>query len=455
MNNLEKLFNMKLTENGDLAYKSSGNSVVDLIFLAEYFAKNPNEIPINNIAELPEEARRLLCMFVRDPRYGMGHRDYGRILFNLFSIPIDDIVKSGRWDDAWAVFELCAKSVISGNVAYLAHSFYNRLKTECESGNELCKKWMPRLSSGEVSRRRAKDFCNYFNMSHKDYSKLIKANTVENTLSNGSIFDINYEHVPSLAMMKYFETFKRKDGERFQKYLDDVKAGKKNVNFATGTVYDIYRNLDRLEGNAELFFEKLPKAPMSSIVICDTSGSMMNQYDSIVKALALTYYFAKNSTYAPDMFVSFSKYPMLVKLNGRNMEEVFRNMRSTDWGMNTDLGKVFDLLMSLEGEMPEYLIILSDMEVDQGSGRSRERLMEKCKRQGIKPPRIVWWQLTDGRSRTVPELEGDNIFMSGYNGTLLRYLEAGFDNEKFIEKLLLEYEKSIGEDSLKKYLEKN
>lgn len=447
MNNLEKLFNTKLTENGDLAYKSSGNSVVDLIFLAEYFTKNPNEIPINDILALPEVARRLLCMFIRDPRFGMGYRDYGRILFEKFNADVDDVVKAGRWDDLWDYIDRYTSPFFKGNL-------YQYFKQECESGNELCKKWMPRLSSGEVSRRRAKDFCNYFNMSHKDYSKLIKANTVENTLSNGSISDIKYEHVPSLAMMKYFETFKRKDGERFQKYLDDVKAGKKNVNFATGTVYDIYRNLDRLEGNAELFFEKLPKAPMSSIVICDTSGSMFNQYDAIGKALALTYYFAKNSTYAPDMFVSFSSNPELIKLNGRNMKEVFENMKRSNWGYNTDLGKVFKLLMSLEGEMPEYLIVLTDGEFDQMSSTRKDEWKRMLEKRGQKC-KICWWCLNDGRSRTVPELEGDNIFMSGYNGTLLRYLEAGFDNEKFIEKLLLEYEKTIGEDSLKKYLEEN
>ena len=444
MNNLEKLFNTKLTENGDLAYKSSGNSVVDLVFLAEYFTKNPNEIPINDIETLPEEARRLLCMFIRDPRFGMGYRDYGRILFEKFNADVDDVVKAGRWDDLWDYIDRYQSPFFKGNL-------YQYFKRECENGNELCKKWMPRLSSGEVSRRRAKDFCNYFNMSHKEYSKLIKANTVENILSNGSVYDINYEHVPSLAMMKYFETFKRKDGERFQKYLDDVKAGKKNVNFATGTVYDIYHNLDRLEGNAELFFEKLPKVPMSSIVICDTSGSMMNQYDSIGKALALTYYFAKNSTYAPDMFISFSEHPELVKLNGRNMEEVFRNMASTDWGMNTDLGKVFDLLMNLEGEMPEYLIVLTDGEFDQMSSTRKDDWKRMLEKRGQKC-KICWWCLNDGRSRTVPEFEGDNIFMSGYNGTLLRYLESGFNNEKFIEKLLLEYEKNIGEHSLEDYL---
>lgn len=447
MNNLEKLFNTKLTENGDLAYKSSGNSVTDIIFLAEYFTKNPTEIPINDIEALPEVARRLLCMFIRDPRFGMGYRDYGRILFDKFNncLLVGDMVKAGRWDDVWYL--------IDKNPGFVAQNLYRLLKEECEKGNELCKKWMPRINSGVNSRRRAKDFCNYFGMSHKEYSKLVKAHTVENTLSNGDISDINYEHVPSLAMMKYFETFKNKDWERFSKYLEDVKAGKKNVNFATGTVYDIYRNLARIGDNAELFFEKLPKAPMSSVVICDTSGSMMNQYDSIGKALALTYYFAKNSTYAPDMFISFSGNPELIKLNGRNMEEVFRNMRGTDWGMNTDLGKVFDLLMNLEGEMPEYLIVLTDGEFDQMSSTRKDEWKRMLESRGQKC-KICWWCLNDGRSRTVPEFEGDNIFMSGYNGTLLRYLESGFDNEKFIEKLLLEYEKSIGEDSLKKYLEK-
>ena len=212
--------------------------------------------------------------------------------------------------------------------------------------------------------------------------------------------------------------------------------------------------IEQNEDNAELFFEKLPKAPMSSIVICDTSGSMYNQYDAIGKALALTYYFAKNSTYAPDMFVSFSEHPELVKLNGRNMKEVFENMSRADWGMNTNLGAVFELLMNLEGEMPEYLVVLSDQEYDSGSSTSRQKWQRILQEKGQKCT-CIWWNLNDGRSRTVPEINDGSIFMSGYNGTLLRYLEAGFDNEKFIEKLLLEYEKNIGEDSFKKLLEKN
>ena len=115
MSALEKLFNTKFTENGDLAYKSSGNGVVDLIFLAEYFTKNPNEIPINDIEALPEEARRLLCMFIRDPRYGMGYRDYGRILFNKFNIDVNDVIKAGRWDDLWDYIDRYTSPFFKGN----------------------------------------------------------------------------------------------------------------------------------------------------------------------------------------------------------------------------------------------------------------------------------------------------------------------------------------------------
>ena len=60
--------------------------------------------------------------------------------------------------------------------------------------------------------------------------------------------------------------------------------------------------------------------------------------------------------------------------------------------------------------------------------------------------KIVWWNVSNGRSKTVPETdEYGNIFMSGYNPMLLKYLESGFDGKKFLEKLLEEYRKNIAE----------
>ena len=53
----------------------------------------------------------------------------------------------------------------------------------------------------------------------------------------------------------------------------------------------------------------------------------------------------------------------------------------------------------------------------------------------------------NSRATTSPEIDSDgNIFLSGYNPMLLKFLEAGFDGKKFLAKLLDEYSKNIGKD---------
>lgn len=36
MNALEKVFNQKLTENGDKAYRSTGDNLLDILFMSAY-----------------------------------------------------------------------------------------------------------------------------------------------------------------------------------------------------------------------------------------------------------------------------------------------------------------------------------------------------------------------------------------------------------------------------------
>ena len=40
MTELEKIINTKKTENGDVSYKTTGNNLVDLLFLTSYFEKH-------------------------------------------------------------------------------------------------------------------------------------------------------------------------------------------------------------------------------------------------------------------------------------------------------------------------------------------------------------------------------------------------------------------------------
>ena len=185
---------------------------------------------------------------------------------------------------------------------------------------------------------------------------------------------------------------------------------------------------------------------------------MWNANDSIGKALAIGHYLAKCSTYAPNKVISFSSRPALITLGkelntgGRNpfakelksnslYKREIASMITGDVS-NTDFGAVMELLSNLDGDMPEYLVVLSDMEFDIGSSLSKERTMRLFKSKGYKT-RIIWWNL-NSRNTTCPEMDNDgNIFISGYSPMLLKYLQTGFDAEAFLYTLLDEYWKVL------------
>lgn len=440
MNSLEKLFNTKLTENGDVAYKSTGNNLLDILFMTEYFSKNLNEVSIGNS---PEE--QLFAMFIRDPRYGLGRRDLGRVLMRQAEVPMSKIVKAGRYDDLYKMPDIDYAKVI------------RFLWKKVKEGDELAKKWMPRFNTQDDAV--AKLFCKLLGIPQKEYRKTIKTDTVENLMSTHRDKRIKYEHVPSLALIKYYKRFAK--DPRFQEYIQQVKRGEKKLNISCTNVYDIYRNRDKVD--ADLFFDKLEKIKINCIPILDTSGSMEDGNDSIGKAMSIAYYLAKCSTYCPNQVVSFSKYPQLIKIhetvqsNSRwpyykadykfeTANKFSREINSMYTGdcTNTDFGAVIKLLSKLE-EYPEYFVVLSDMEFDMGSSMSKDKVMKLFKDKGIKT-KIIWWNFNN-RHKTVPEIdEYGNIFLSGYNPMLLKYLEAEFDGQKFLKILLEEYKKNFEKD---------
>ena len=88
MATLKQVFsNTKLTENGDIAYSSTGNHLVDILFMTEYFQNHLNEVALGN-----SDREKLFSMFVRDPRHGLGRRDLGRRLMKLAGVPLPDVL---------------------------------------------------------------------------------------------------------------------------------------------------------------------------------------------------------------------------------------------------------------------------------------------------------------------------------------------------------------------------
>lgn len=458
MNELQKILNEKLTENGDKSYKSTGDNLTDIFFMTPYFEKHLDEATIGT-----SEREKIFSMFVRDPRFGLGRRDLGRRLMAQSKVPFYDIALAGRYDDLWNI-------PTDENLNYL--------RTKLIEGDELAKKWMPRLTGKD--KKIAKALCKMWEISEKEYRALIKTDsTVEYKLSYAEqiegtplnelfkegnythplVDDINFEQVPSQAMTKYLHTFSTREDlkPRFEEYIKAVKENKAKVNTTTSDVYDGYKTANRgdwttqdveLEAREVVANKIVDNATigveMNAICIVDTSGSMgwggFNKDSLLGKAYAIAYGIAKKSTYAPNQVISFSSRPQLMTIHGETLQEKYQSMYTGDCS-NTDFGKVMELLKGLK-KYPEYLIVLSDMEFDYGSNQSKEETMKIFKKNGVET-KIIWWNLND-RNKTVPEFdEYGNIYLSGYNMQILKLLENKFDMKTYIDKILKDYMKKI------------
>ena len=441
------------TENGDFAYTGLNNPLLDILFKTDYYRVHLDELP--KLADTPKN--KLFAKFIRDPRYGVGCKNIGRELLKMVNATFEEIVMCGRGDDLWKMFE---------NDDVLFTAVLNYIKSEIDSKSEsanLLKKWMPRFATHNVvkdedGKKRKKPFtkeqihktvlarriATHWGFNKQQYNKYVKCDTTEHKLSTHRDDDIKFEQVPSLAAIKYASAFARKETtkERYKKFLEDVKSGKKEIKMATSTVYDIYKNRNKEGFDADLWFDKMEKTPLSIVPIVDTSGSMIGSDDCIGKALAIGHYLAKTSTYCPNQFITFSDRPQLVDIHGSNYNEEIENMCRADWGNSTNMGAVADLLQGLQGEMPDYIIVLSDMQWNCRSHQSVADLDAAWKAKGIKT-KIIWWNF---RCDTTPfKEESGHIFLSGYSPTLLKFLDANFDGEAFLNKLLEEYAKATNQ----------
>lgn len=449
MNKLQKLLQEKITENGDKAYKSTGDNLTDLFFMTPYFEKNLNEVTIGT-----SQKEKLFSMFVRDPRFGLGRRDLGRKLMKLSQVSASNIVKAGRYDDLWHI-------PTDENLKYLKDNL----------SEDLAKKWMPRLTGKD--KLVAKTLCKMWGISEKEYRALIKVDSTteyklsyaeqnesqnelervfeEKKYSHPLVDSIDFEKVPSLAMAKYLHAFSTREDikERFIKYIEDVKENKAKVNVSTANVTDAYKiatkgsnsNVDDVIGKKIIDNETLG-VELDAIVILDTSGSMgyIGEGSILDEAMSLAHALSTHSTYARNQLISFSSYPQLMTIKGDTLKEQYHSMYTGDCS-NTDFGKVMQLLQKLN-EYPEYLIVLSDMEFDYGSNQSKEETMKIFKEHGANT-KLIWWNLND-RNKTVPEFdEYGNIYLSGYNLQILKLLENKFDMSTYIDRILEKYKQDI------------
>jgi len=249
--------------------------------------------------------------------------------------------------------------------------------------------------------------------------------------------DVVYPRVASRAMRRYRELFLEHDAERFEKYLEDVKAGKATIAAGALLPHEILASVDG-DGVADLQWERMVSdlralGKLSNCVaICDVSGSMSGLPMDVCVALGLLVSELSDEPWHHRL-ITFSAKPELHKITGTTLTEKTTFIRQMHWMMNTDFQAVFDKLLGLAKtfklpleQMVRKVFVFSDMEFDQASSRPWETDYEAITRKfeeagyGAVVPEIVFWNLRDSMSVPVTASQKGVAMVSGFSKNFVK-----------------------------------
>lgn len=446
---IKKKENKTFTANGDRAYKSTGEAVLDFFYFSGA-ARNVSEDEIKAkfraaINDNEDWAIRAL-LYARDIREGLGERRLTRILLGLLASEYPSVAKAlinkavemGRWDDI--LFMIDGDSDVRRAV-------FTAIDDALHSDNAgLVAKWMPR--KGKVAAR----VRGYLRLTEKEWRKLLVSNTnvVENKMCAKDWDNIDYSAVPSVASARYAKAFGRHDEVGYAAYIQSVKTGK--VNEKTGKVEKIntealypYNVYTMPRDTAQIAWDNLKDVvgEHSFMPIIDVSGSMSTfkatgSLDCMKVAISLGVYLAeRNKSAYKNLGITFSSNPEWIKINQNDhILDRFRKVENSNWQMSTDLDKAMELILDTavknkvpQSDLPEFLIVLSDMQFNPssyGSKSASKRTVDRFKEAGYKVPNIIWWNLNSSYG-TVPI--GSNkegmILASGFSPAIMKNILSG------------------------------
>lgn len=440
---VQNITHSNLTANGMTTFDSSNDPSVDLYFaISSSRGKDLSQAFSRSYDVEPDIAMKILFNS-RDVRGGAGERDTFRKLIQwLENKHPESLIKNlhlipefGRWDDL-LVFQ-------TPKMKTLAYDLINRA---LRAGNGLCSKWMPRkhVIANELRK--------YMNYTPKAYRQLLVSLTkvVESDMCSKNWSDINYSHVPSVAASRYQKAFGKRDSERYTEWKEGLKTGATKVNASVLYPYDILKSIAYGDQDVAVAqWEALPNYLDGSKILpmVDVSGSMNQRVgvangqkgvpvDCMDMSVSLGLYIADKQTGAfKDMFLTFHTESKIQILTGDLMSKIHQ-LRSAPWGGSTSLESAFREILRVASdnnipanEMPEYLLILSDMEFNSATSGMRnigayELAIRMFANAGYTLPKIVWWQLNahpnaKGNSPVKSNQEG-TAMVSGYSPAIMK-----------------------------------
>jgi hypothetical protein len=450
--------NVARTENGDLAYKSTGSACLDFFSLCGGMRRNLEDLDklfAKAYAENPVVAIKIL-FYMRNIRGGLGERNSFRVLLKELAKFYPEMAKQivyavpeyGRWDDLLVLLDTPVKD----DAIALIKSQIEKDKDAMEKGREvsLLGKWLPSINtSSKESVARAKIIMAALGMKAVEYRKLCSALRKEIKILEDNLrrkdYTFDYSKQPSQAMLRYKKAFMRNDEERYKSFLNKVveQAEKlargeeipeeERVKLNTKTLYPYQIVAPFITGSLasdneklalEASWKSLDRSTFNSktIVVRDGSGSMYDGYGdfaaiNVATSLALLFAEQLDGAYK-NSFITFSERPHLIQIPDMadTLERKLHFIRQFGEVANTNIAAVYELLLNVaknnnvpKEEMIERVLIITDMEFDycaEGT-TSFEYYKQQFAEAGYELPEIVFWNVR-ARDTHLPVTENEN-----------------------------------------------
>lgn len=385
--------------------------------------------------------------YKRDCRNGAGERKIFEIcmrwLFEHYPTVFDKNLKHvpqfGYWKDLLQLADLDCDAV--------AKLFGSELKTG------LAAKWAPTVGGHfdrahpGLCRKIAHHAGLYMRYWQQLYRQLLSSRrdalrVVERQMTLGEWSHIDYARVPSIAMDRSKDAFRKHTPERFGKWLTDVKSGKSKVNAQVLMPHQLITQAS--DPVAEAQWNAIVEKTRSlgklnrTVAMSDVSESMdLHGGVPMQVSVALGCLISQCAVGSwRDMLITFSESPHFLDLSDcKTLNDRVGKIKRDGVGYNTDLVRAFEVMLQRAqdnkvpaDEMPEKIILISDMQFDVADRNtsSLDTIRTAFRDAGYQLPNIVFWNVTGNASSFPAERDERGICMiSGFSQNLLMSVMDG------------------------------
>jgi len=489
------------TENGALAYKSSGNLIVDyfMMFVRDmkkeenykYIEKCWNIDPVKTVAVIfngrdrkngkkeKKIANDAMCWLKKNKP--MTYND------NILTY----INEYGRWKDALNISFYDNTKDTPIELKLFADQLMkdkNILsQTDNKSSISLCAKWAPSENDrNDKKKMHAKILAKHMfgedePKKMEKYRKEIIAplrnhlKLIENKMCNNEWNTIDYKTVPAVASKRFMNAFRKHDNDRYQAYLDSVKRGEVKMK-TTGILphelanYYITNSNDGINDTIELQWKAIENDVkesgklMNAISIVDVSGSMFSASNGSIPAqvaIALGIITSRccNNEFK-NKIITFSENPELMTIPDTSLFDAYQAIRDMEYGYSTDFLKCCESIINYgklhnikDEDMPKKLFVFTDMQFDSASKCEKDMktihqtIKNKFRQNEYTMPKFIYWNLNSNHEESFPvncSIE-NTAMISGFSEQLLKVFMThdDFNPDIIVDEILKPYIEKI------------